>query len=179
MLLIMEGVMENNKLSIWHLIAGVVMFCLGGVIWFNPEDSLIALAAYLGFVFVFIGVGYLLAFASFRTGWYLWVGILDIFVGFVLLSNIGGTAAMLPVIFALWCLSIGVVQIFAAWELKKINWPWKWSVMAGMLGVLFGMLLLAYPLFSAAFIVALMGMYSIAYGLVEILEYLYARKLYA
>ena len=177
MLLIMEDVMKNNRLSMWHLIAGILMVVLGFFIWFHPENSLVALAVYIGFVFVVIGSLYVATSFSFISGWYMVVGILDIIVGAFLLTNIAATVVALPVVFALWCLAVGGTQLFTTWELKKINWPWKWSALAGVLGIIFGFVLLAYPLFSAAVIVTIMGMYFVSYGAVEILEYLYVRKL--
>ncbi len=172
-------VIENTHANIWHLVAGVIMALLGVFIWFNPAQTLLALALYIGIVFMVVGVGYFVASFSVRSGWYLSVGILDMLIGFILLANLGVTVVSLPIIFALWCLAVGVAQVAAAWQLQREGRIWGWSLAAGLLGIAFGFILLAYPVLSAAIIIALMGIYFLAYGIVEILEYFYARRLAA
>ena len=44
-----------QKLSVWHLIAGIIMAALGIFVWFNPMASLVAMALYLGIVFIVVG----------------------------------------------------------------------------------------------------------------------------
>ena len=85
----------NSK---WNLFAGVVMLLLGGMIWFNPFDTLIALAFYIGISFIIAGLFYLVSAYELRFGWYLLVGSFDMLVGVVLISNLGITAASLPII---------------------------------------------------------------------------------
>ncbi len=103
-----------QKLSVWHLIAGIIMAALGIFVWFNPMASLVAMALYLGIVFIVVGAGYFMASFAYRSGWYLLVGFLDMLVGVIFVANLGVTAASLPIIFALWCLAVGAVQIVSA-----------------------------------------------------------------
>jgi len=169
-------IVQENPASFWHLAGGVIMALLGIYIWFNPAVSLMALALYLGIVFIVVGAGYFMASFSFRSGWYLAVGILDILVGVVFVSNLGVSAVSLPIIFALWCMAVGVVQIVTAFQFKNTNFPWYWSLIAGILGVLFAFLILAYPALGVYTITTLMGAYILLYGVVEIIEYFSHRK---
>lgn len=165
-----------RHVGIWHLIAGIIMAIVGIYVWFNPVVTLVALALYLGIAFIVVGAGYFAFSFSYQSGWYLIVGILDILVGIIFVSNLGVTAASLPIIFALWCLAVGVIQIVAAFQLKKIDLPWGWDLTAGILGILFAFLILAYPAIGTITITALMGAYIILYGIVEIAEYAFNQK---
>lgn len=170
---------NNRHLGIWHLVAGILMAVLGVYVWFNPAVSLLALALYLGIVFIVVGAGYVAASFSFESGWYLLVGILDIFVGVIFVANLGVTAISLPIIFALWCLAVGVIQVVSAFRLRGEGYNWLYPLTAGVLGILFAFLILAYPAVGTITITALMGAYIVMYGIVEIVEYTSNRKLEA
>lgn len=163
--------MNYHNASLWHLLAGVIMAVFGIFVWFNPVATLMALALYLGIVFLVVGAGYFMASFSYRSGWYLLVGLLDMLVGVVFVSNLGVSAATLPVIFALWSITVGVVQIVGALNLRKYALPWGWSLTVGLLGVLFGFWILAYPLVGTITLTVLMGSYIFLYGIIEIVEF--------
>lgn len=167
-------VAERN--SFWHLIAGVLMAALGIYVWFHPDETLVALALYLGVVFIAVGVGYFIASFSYESGWYMFVGLLDIFVGVIFVGNLGVTALTLPIIFAVWCLAVGVIQLVSSFQYRKMGAPWTWLITSGILGIIFAFLILAYPSLGTIAITALMGTYIILYGVFEITEYLYSRK---
>ena len=67
---------DIRKAARWHLLAGVLMIVLGLCVWFNPLASLLGLALYIGIAFLLVGAGYLTASFSFRSGWFLLVGLL-------------------------------------------------------------------------------------------------------
>ncbi len=170
----------TRNVSFWHLIGGVLMALLGIYVWFNPEVTMVALALYLGIVFIAVGVGYFIASFSFDSGWYMVVGLLDILVGVIFVANLGLTAASLPIIFALWCLAVGVIQLVTAIQYRRYNqegyMSTGWTMAAGILGIVFGFLILTYPAIGTVTLTALMGTYIILYGIVEIAEYVYNRK---
>jgi len=72
---------KSRPVSIWHLVAGVIMAALGIYVWFNPVATMVALALYLGIAFIVLGVGYVTASFRFDSGWDMFVGVLGIFVG--------------------------------------------------------------------------------------------------
>lgn len=173
----MVTVMSTQKVGIWHLIAGLLMAALGIFIWFNPAITLMALALYLGIVFIVVGAGYLLNSYSMQSGWYMLVGLFDIFVGTIFVANLGVTALSLPIIFALWCLAVGVIQVVTAFQFQKAGISWRWTLTAGILGILFAFLILTYPAIGTITLTALMGAYVLLYGVVEIIEYSTNRRL--
>ena len=161
----------QTKRSKWNLIAGWVMLFLGGVIWVNPLDTMLALAFYIGIGFVLVGIFYVLSSMNIKSGWYLLVGVLDIVVGGILVANLGVTAATLPIIVALWCLTIGVVQVVGSIEIKRYGLPWGWSALMGALGNIFGLVILAYPVIGAVAISTVVGLYAVMFGLLQLAEY--------
>ena len=167
----------KQHISAWHLVAGVIMAILGIYMWLNPLVSMMALAIYLGVAFIVIGAGYLMFSFTFESGWYMLIGVLDLLVGVIFVTNLGVTTVSLPIIFALWCLAVGVIQIGAAFHKQKNQQPWSRSLGAGIFGVLFAFLILAYPSIGIFTITAFMGAYVLLYGILEIFEYIYARKI--
>ena len=168
--------LKNAK---WNLVAGIVMLILGLVIWFNPFGTMLALAAYIGIGFMLAGVFYVMASLDIKSGWYLLVGVLDLLVGLILLFNLGVTAASLPVILALWCLTVGVVQIIGVFEIKKYGLPWGWSAIMGAAGVIFGLIILAYPMVGAVTISTVTGLYAVMFGILQLIEYYMSRNSYS
>ena len=162
----------------WNLVAGIVMLILGIVIWFNPLGTMLALAAYIGIGFMLVGAFYVMASKDIKSGWYLLVGVLDLLVGLILIFNLGVTAASLPVILALWCLTIGAVQIIGAWEIKSYGLPWGWSAIMGAAGIVFGLIILAYPMVGAVTISMVTGLYAVMFGILQLAEYYMSRNSY-
>lgn len=162
----------------WNLVAGIVMLILGAIIWFNPFGTLLALAFYIGIGFVLAGGFYIMSSIDIKSGWYLLVGVLDLVVGLILMANLGVTAASLPIILALWCLTVGVIQIIGAFEIKRYGRPWGWSMMMGAAGIIFGLIILAYPLVGAITISTVTGLYAVMFGLLQLAEYYMSKNSY-
>ncbi|MDR1694073.1 MAG: DUF308 domain-containing protein [Lactobacillaceae bacterium] len=159
------------------LAIGIIMVCLGVYVWFHPVDTLIALALYLGVVFVAAGALYLYIAFQHNSSWHLALGLLDLLVGVIFLSNLGVTAASLPIVFALWTLFVGVIQVGEAFYRKSVSYPWGWELAFGILGILFAFLIMAYPGIGAFTITMLMGSYIILYGLLGFIEYAALKKM--
>ena len=160
--------LKNAK---WNLVAGIIMLILGVLIWFNPFGTMMALAAYIGLGFILVGAFYIMASMNIKSGWYLLVGALDVLVGLVLMFNLGVTAASLPIILAIWCLAVGIIQIIGAFEIKKFGLPWAWSAIMGVAGLVFGLLILIYPAVGALAISTVVGLYAVMFGVLQLIEY--------
>jgi uncharacterized membrane protein HdeD (DUF308 family) len=163
-------------IGLWHLLAGVLMVLLGLYVWFHPMTGLYALSLYIGVALIVVGAGYIGSSLQTDSGWFMFVGLIDIIVGLILVSELGVTTATLPVIFAVWCLAVGLAQLVSAYRFGRNGLPWGWSALLGALGVVFGLLILQYPALGAVTISILTGLYLVLYGVLEILEYFYFRK---
>lgn len=163
-------------IGLWHLLAGILMVILGVYVWLNPIVSLVALSLYIGAALIVIGAGYVGSSLTVESGWFMFVGVIDIIIGIILVANIGVTAVTLPVIFAIWCIAVGVAQLVSSYRLGRADMAWGWSFVLGALGIIFGFLILQYPALGVITISTLMGVYIILYGVLEIVEYFYFRN---
>ncbi|MBQ8870921.1 MAG: DUF308 domain-containing protein [Alphaproteobacteria bacterium] len=162
--------------GIWHMLAGILMIVLGTYVWFNPFISLMALSLYIGVALIVIGAGYVASSMSLESGWFMFVGVIDVIIGIILVSNLGVSAVTLPIIFALWSIAVGSVQLVSSYHLSKAELPWGWSLSLGLLGIVFGFLILQYPELGAVTISTLLGLYIVLYGILEIVEYFYFKN---
>ena len=86
------------------------------------------------------------------------------------------TASTLPIIFALWCLAVGVIQLSTSLNLRRIGFPWGWTLSTGILGIVFAFLILIFPILGAVTITTIMGLYVSLYGIIAVAEYVYSQK---
>lgn len=167
---------RTEMASIWVLVVGIIMILAGGYVWMHPANALLALAFYLGLIFIATGVGYLLALFSGWSGWLFAQGLLDIFVGTIFLINIGVTAISIPIMFAFWALFVGVLRVMAAFQLKRADAPhWAWALVSGILGIVFAFIILTHPIVGALGVTIVIGTYMILYGLLAVIEYVIGR----
>ena len=173
----MDKVVIEKKVSPWHMISGFLFVLLGSYMLLNPIETLLAIALYIGVLFVFIGIGYFVASFTFKSGWYLGVGVLDVIFGVVLMANLGLTAISFPIVFAAWSIAVGVLQVINASHIKALGFSGVWEAIIGILGIIFGFVILAYPVLGALALSILMGTYVILYGLLGIAEYFINKRL--
>ena len=173
-------VFENGKIKIGKGLPffGILMIIAGVWTWFHPDSILLAMAIYLGIVFLAGGIGYLYSFIRSRSGAWLALGLLDILIGLVLVTNLGVTALSLPIFLAVWALGVGVIQTAFAFEMKDAGFSsWKWTLTNGILGIAFGLLTAAHPVVGAVTISVLLGAYLILFGVLSLAEYFTMKKL--
>jgi uncharacterized membrane protein HdeD (DUF308 family) len=77
----------------------------------------------------------------------------------------GITALALLYVIAAWALVTGVLEIVAAfWLRKQIQGEW-WLVLAGWLSIVFGVVVAIFPVAGALALVLWIGAYSIVFGI--------------
>ena len=158
--------------NIWTLIFGIFMISGGIYALFNPLSALIAVALYIGIIFIAMGISYLQTYRFIKFGSILALGVLDILVGILFITNLGISAATLPFILALWTILVGALQIIIAIQLKKEKFPtWSLRMGTGVFGSILGLLMLIYPIFGALVITILIGISLILFGILEVIEY--------
>ena len=167
--------LQDKRCSIWHLIAGIIMLVLGIVVWANPAQSLLAIALYFGLIIFLLGCGYITFSLQQYSGWYMVIGLFDVFMGLIFMTNLGLTADTLPIFFALWILASGVIQIAGSWEIRKLGMPWGWSMLSGFIGVILAYYILNSEQFGEWALVLTAGTYLVVYGIISIAEYFYFR----
>lgn len=157
-----------------------ILFGIAAFVW--PALTLTLLVLIYGIYALVDGVIALLAAATGRAKaiprwWLVAVGVLGIITGAITLLWPGITALVLAIFIGAWALAHGVLEIVAAFTLRReIGIEW-WLVAAGALSVLFGVLVLMAPGAGALALIWTIGAYSIAFGALLIGCSLRLRKL--
>lgn len=95
-------------------------------------------------------------------------GILGVAVGILTLIRPDLTTTALLVTIAVWAIAIGVLTLVAAFQLRQeISGEWR-LVLAGMLAVALGVILLAAPGVGALAMLAWIGAFAIASGVLQV-----------
>lgn len=153
----------------WWMLAlrGVfaILFGLLAIIW--PDLTVGVLVAFFGAYALVDGV-FAIAAALRGADNDRWVhvaeGVLGILVGVIAWLYPGLTALSLLYFIAAWALITGVIEIVAAIRLRRqISNEWL-LILAGVLSVLFGILLIFRPRDSALALVTVIGIYAILFG---------------
>ncbi len=168
----MTDIFQGKNIGL--LFIGLLLIVSGIYVLFNPIAALVASALFIGIVLVLLGMGYLYLYSQTRSYLTLGLGLLDLFMGIIFLSNMGISAATVPIIFALWILFVSISQLTVGLDLKKVSADltgWKWWVISGILGIVFSMLIFIFPSIGAFSITIIFGLYLIEYGVFEINRY--------
>ena len=113
-----------------------------------------------------------------RSRWALMIsGFAGIIAGLVTLAWPAGGVVVLLWIVAAWAIGRGAFQIVAALELRRfVDDEWL-MIASGMLSVIFGVVVIAEPIFGVRTLAYLVGLYATAVGLLEIALSFRVRKL--
>jgi uncharacterized membrane protein HdeD (DUF308 family) len=109
---------------LWYVF-GALLIIGGLVALFNPEETFVAIANILGFLFVMVGIIWLIEAFAIRSAYDLWwltliAAILMIFLGFWLGNQFFFTKAETLLVFAgVWALMRGIIDVINAFRLRS------------------------------------------------------------
>jgi uncharacterized membrane protein HdeD (DUF308 family) len=134
----------------------------------------VALVFVFGFYAILDGVSAIMIGGRSRGepywGWLIVQGVVSAFTGVVALIWPGLTALALLFVVAFWAIMLGVGEIGGAFASRKRgSHAWGWTLVAGILNVVFGILLLTWPASGILALVWLVGIFTLAGGLTLIL----------
>lgn len=153
------------------LVRGIAALVFGIFAIARPGASLLALVFMWGVYAVVDGVFELVVAArrgrrGARWGWYFFEGLLSIAAGVLAFAWPAMTAVILAIIIGAWAVLTGFAEIVAAIELRKIvSGEWLLAV-SGVLSIVFGGLVFAFPMAGALALAWLIGLYAILFGVV-------------
>mgnify|MGYP002336077188 CR=1 FL=1 len=106
-----------------------------------------------------------------RENWWVHLleGIVSIIAGIVAFLFPGITALTLLYVIAAWAIVTGVLEIWAAIQLRKEIEGEFWLGLGGLLSIIFGILLIVFPGSGALAVLTLIAAYSIVFGVMMIL----------
>jgi|SRR5579884_1170064 len=155
----------------WWAIAlrGVVAILFGLFAFLFPGATLFALIIVFGAYALVDGIFSIVASvraaqAHERWGQLLLVGVCGILAAAVVWFYPGLAALSLLYVIAAWAIVTGVLEVIAAFQLRKHMADWTWFL-AGVASIVFGLLLIWRPGAGALAVLWLIGVYAIIFGI--------------
>jgi uncharacterized membrane protein HdeD (DUF308 family) len=161
----------------WWMLAvrGVLAIIFGLIALIAPGIALLA------FIFVFAAYalidGIMAVYIAIRErgslsrwGWVLFEGILGIIIGIVAFIHPGFTALVLLYFVAIWAIVTGIMEIAAAFAIRGFA-AREWALgLAGVVSIIFGIVLFIFPGSGLLSILWLVGIYAIIFGILFIVR---------
>jgi len=104
------------------------------------------------------------------------IALVDLAAGVVAISYPNITAVVLVVIVAIWAIAFGVLELFAAFGAGETVGTRAWFVVAGLVSLAFGFVLVGRPDVGAVSLAVIYGIFSLAFGITEIVLGVQARR---
>jgi len=158
--------------STFLIIRGAVGLAIGAIAIAWPGITLLALAGIFGLYAFLDGVTNLLSVSRTRGHERSWAraiqGLIGVAAGVLTLLWPSATVLALVMFIAAWAIVTGALELIAAVRLRKeIHGEWLLAV-SGVMSVVFGSVVFAFPGAGAVGIALILGMYAAASGLVLI-----------
>lgn len=160
-----DTLIEQSKQVIRHwwlmLVVGIALLIAGAVVFLFPMQSYLAIALLFGGLMLLSGiveVALSIANRHYITGrgWMLVGGIIEIFLGIILLSNVALSEATLPVFLGFWLLLKAFNAIGLSGDLSSLGVQGSgWTLFGGILLLLCSLWILFQPLVFGSWAVIL------------------------
>jgi len=155
----------------WWLIAlrGVAAIILGVLCFVSPATTILALVIVFGIYALADGVLAVIVSFQIREAFDQWwvvllEGLAGILVGILALTHLVVTAEALLLVIAFWAVFTGIMEIIAAiYFRREIDNEWL-LVLTGILSVILGVLLVAFPQAGSVAVIWVIGFYAIFFG---------------
>lgn len=158
-------------------ISGIIRILLGILAFMYPLEALMDLALIWGVAVCVSGVNYIIACfnANFNYAacpkWFLFLsGLLDLFLGGIMISRLGLTAFMIPIFAAAWLFLSGLIRIVLSFKLKKFLKRWWLMLLSGIATVILAVLMFSSPIIGGIYVVSIIAGTLIASGIFLIAE---------
>jgi uncharacterized membrane protein HdeD (DUF308 family) len=154
----------------WWVVAarGVLGLVIGFVAFFFPGPTLLSLVALFAIYLIIDGIfatvsAVRAASHQQRWGYLTFEGIVGIAAGVIAAVVPGLTVLVFVGLLAAWAIVSGVLELRAAYTLAKDHGRW-WLAAGGIISIVFGVLLIAEPIFGAWVVTWLVGLYATVFG---------------
>ena len=157
----------------WVLFFGVITVVLGILALAWPGHTLIAIAVVFGVQLVVMGIWrFVAAFAAPDVSGgtrvlYALLGVLSLVIGLYALRHVLITIVALALLLGIFWVVNGTTELFTALSNREI--PSRgWVIFSGILGIIAGIILLAYPGISVLVLAVIIAIWLIVYGVMLI-----------
>ena len=161
---------ENVSRGWWVLLlTGVISVVIGGLV-LSIDWTVSDLAVFLGALLLFRGIFMMFSVPvdGAGRGWSVAVGVVEALVGLAVWVWPGPTLLVIAFFIGWYVLFSGIMTIAGALSGRGVIPYWGWMLGFGILEILFALWLLARPGLTLVAIVLAIGLWSIIYGVVQI-----------
>jgi uncharacterized membrane protein HdeD (DUF308 family) len=164
------SVLRSSSTSL--ILLGVLAIVVGIIAIAWPKVTIYALVILFAvYAFIAAGLQALRAFSSRTAGpvlGHLLLALIDLAAGVIALVWPGPTALVLVLVVGIWAFTGGVFEIFAAFQSGQTAGTRALFIVAGLVSILFGVVLLAHPDVGAVTLALLFGLFTLIYGFSQI-----------
>ncbi len=171
-----------GKTKYWWtlMLLGVLMIPCGFWLWMQPVVGYEMLSTLLGWLLVLYGVVQLLVAGNVRQrvkgwGWWLAGGVIDVFIGFVMVGNLSFSESMLPFLFAFVFIYKGIANLISAFNMVSTYKYWWLYLINGVLLLILGILFWALP-FTAVFSIVFLCAFAFVYWGATLILFAYSLR---
>ena len=166
---------------IWAVVRGALLILFGIIAMVWPGKTALVLAVIIGIFAVVDGIVDLIDAIRHRgtpgVGLRVFLGIVSLLFGIIILVWPDKTLAFMVILIAIWAILIGALQIIANVGIRKeAPGAWVWGVIAGAIGLVFGIVVLFNLGIGLVSLVWLIGIWAIVFGVALIVLGLQVRK---
>ena len=151
------------------LLQGIFSFIIGLFLLISPGVTTVVLIQFLGFYWLISGIFGIVSIFIDRAlwGWKLFMGILGILAGLVIIQNPLWSTLLVPatlvIVLGINGMIIGAISLIQAF----MGGGWGAGIL-GILSILFGLVLVMNPLFSAVTLAIILGVLGIVGGIAAV-----------
>jgi uncharacterized membrane protein HdeD (DUF308 family) len=175
---------ETVVRSVWWLVLlrGILAVLFGLFALFSPATALLALVFVFGAYAVLDGITAVVAGLRHRGAeshwvWHVVQGVVSVVAGVVAFAWPGVTALALLFLIAFWSIAGGVAEIMESLAMRRRGSPtWGWMLAAGIVSVLFGIVLVVWPGAGLLTLLWLVGVYAVVFGVIIVVWALRLRR---
>ena len=155
------------------LIRGIAAIIFGILAWLWPGLTWITIAIFFGAYALVDGVFAIIATiraAETHQRWwpFLIEGIIGILIAAIAFYDIRIVIAALYLTIAAWAFLTGILELVAAVQLRKLIANEIWLILGGIASIVFGILMILYPMIGAITIIYIIAAYAIIFGFIMI-----------
>jgi uncharacterized membrane protein HdeD (DUF308 family) len=164
------SVLRSSSTSL--ILLGVLAIIVGIIAIAWPKVTIYALVILFAvYAFIAAGLQAMRAFSSRSAGpvlGHLLLSLIDVAAGVIALVWPGPTALVLVLVVGIWAFIGGVFEIFAAFQSGQTAGTRALFIVAGLVSILFGVVLFAHPDVGAVTLALLFGLFTLIYGFSQI-----------
>ncbi len=167
----MDTSVKSVAKAVWWLVLlrGIFMVIFGIIALVSPGIALLTLVWLFGLYAILDGIAAIVIGVRTRGEphwvWTIVQGVVSVLAGVIALIWPGVTALALLFVVAFWAIVLGIGEIGGAFASRRSgSSAWGWTLAAGILNVVFGVLLLIWPASGILTLVWLVGIFALVGG---------------